>query len=248
MRTLILVLALVALGITLPAQALSLEVVTSGETWVQSHTPDTGGFHNGVNGSGTISGNEIGGQLRWVDAGGVIGRATLINFDLPALGPNAVAGVRLHLWDTEGGSSNSLMQVGWKTNGPANLATVTFNSLGGSVLGDPDYGFAFTHVLFDPDLTPSDPDVNSGTPQPLPVYEDHLTDLGAALIHHIRDNLGGTVTLVLSPIGDPNHLAVIHGSDSGTNSAFHPRLELIIPEPATCALLGLGALLIARRR
>lgn len=259
MASLIALTVAAGLLVSAPAGADALVGTLLGETWVQSHTPDGSGFDIGINGAGDIPGNEIGGQLRWVFEGVVIGRATVINFQVPALpAGQVVTDVELALYDTEGGNSDSVMQVGWTTGGTADLAGVTFNALGGGI----DMGnsaFTFTDVQFDPDLGASGPTV-SALPQQLPLYVDAV-DGDGGLAEYVAANMGSAISIVLSPWGDANHIALIHGSDVTTeagpgdpvgtlpDAAFFPALTVnTIPEPASLALLALGGLLAARRR
>ena len=209
----------------IPVRRSLAEADLVGETWVESHHP-TANFNNGLDGDGEIVGNEIGGQLRWISEGGkTIARGTLIQFELPILLPGeTVSGVRLTGYSTESANAGQSIEVGLVT-GPIDLSMVTFADV---ATGTDNFNFEIdwhSSVLMSTELG------NSTTAGSLSTfaYEDlTVADGLASFIANLIDTeQNTTVTLVLGPSGDSNHLALFHGSDQ-SDPYYHPSLEIFI--------------------
>jgi len=224
-----------------PGSRSSAKAILMGETWVESHNP-TSNFEAGIQGDGSIAGNESGGQLRWIQEGStVIARGTLIQFSLPKLQPDEiVTGIRLTGFSTEAANADQVIQVGWATQA-IDLTAVTFNDV---AIGTDSAAFEIdwdsAQFVFSEELG----NIETAAPLSPFVYEDLTASDGltAMLAGIMNNNTNPVVTVVLSPTGDPDYIAIIHGSDPSdpqgdsmldplnnpTDPQYHPQLEILL--------------------
>ena len=171
----------------------------------------------------------------------MIARGTLIQFSLPKLQlDEIVTGIRLTGFSTEGANAEQVMQVGWTTQA-IDLTAVTFNDV---AIGTDSAAF---EIDWDPaQFVFSEELGNIETAAPLSpfVYEDLTANDGltSLLAGIMNSNTNPVVTIVLSPTGDPDYIAIIHGSDPSdpqgdsildplnnpTDPQYHPQLEILL--------------------
>ena len=206
-----------------------------GETWIEAQNPQFS-FFSGAQGTGEINGNEVGGQLRYLinNPFEFYARAAIFDFELPAVAPGNVTGVRLSLFDTEMSETpNANALVGWITGSTPIVPLLTYNDLAepgfsgqANDIGALDQ--ATMQIKYDPDKVQfsdqlANLEILSGTPHvdPYPVYEDLNTSDGLAkfVTDQINNNQPVKIQIVLSPTASSDMIALIHGSDSATASA-----------------------------
>ena len=229
-----------------------------GETWVEAQNPEFS-FFSGTQASGMIPGNEVGGQLRYMadNPFEFFARASIFEFELPAVDPGNVTGVRLSFFDTESSETpNANAQVGWITGSVPITPLLTYNDLAedgfsGNTNDVSALDQAAMQIKYDPNKVEfSDQLANVGIPfgtempDPYPVYED--TDVADGLagfvVSQVDPNQAVRVRIVLSPTGSSDMIALIHGSDSATagssgdfddpignlaDPAFYPKFEIL---------------------
>jgi len=233
-----------------------------------THTPPGSFTASGRNGTNAVQGNEIGAISRVVtDLSGAT-NVPYLNFDIPTFDPNLVTEVRLqmHTSDCCGAADvGEHYKVGWSTGGALTAPEMSWEGLGGS-FDTTLLTIDLTGAAWDPDLGDAVASIDkSATPF---TYVDAYSD-DAGLAEHIVANMGGKVTLFLSTVGTDNSHMVIHSTDpcledncAGPSEAwpadndapgtpadpqFAPTL-VIVPEPASMALIGIGGLMMLRRR
>ena len=225
----------------------------------------------GGNSTGRIKGNEQGAQSRFAD-GGNFGRIGVLNWDIPSL-PMAVQSIELILYSPElkrGDWGPGDHEIYWLPG--VDPTALTFNSVGGSInaaVDGYDYSGATTAagaiLMSNAGPTVLDEVQGSGPANP-EVFTD--TPGGVGLADFIESNQGGSITLLLSPIGGTQGWTW-HGTDdcnldncqfdvdpalsdppgNPADLSFAPSLVInLVPEPASLSLLGLGGLMMLRRR
>ena len=227
----------------------------AGDTNLNDSSTCGGGY--GCSSTGLIKGNEIGIQTRYAD-GGAFGRLGALNFYIPTLtGP--VVSVDLNVYGTElktgdWGSGDHL--VSWLV--ADDTTTMTFNSLG---CADNGGTYACSSAA-------TDGSILAGHTEALGVSTLSDGKGGGGLADFVAANQGKTVTILLATSADtPGWM--FHGTDAcnqdncewnedaaisdppgnPANPAYAPNLVInMIPEPASMAMLGLGGLMMLRRR
>ena len=228
----------------------------AGDTNLDDSSKCTGSGH-GCNSTGSIKGNEIGIQTRYAD-GGAFGRLGVVSFDIPTL-TEAVSSVDFNIYGTElttgdWGSGDHL--VSWVV--ADDIATMTFNSLG---CADNGGTYACSSAS-------TDGSVLAAQTSKLGVSTISDDKGGGGLADFVAANQGKTVTILLATAADTGGW-MFHGTDACTedncswnedaaisdppgtpaNPAYAPNLIIrMVPEPTSMALLGLGGLMMLRRR